>query len=354
MEEKGISFAKDVQIGLRFGTAESVAKQSANQPIFFRLKIVAMSKDSKEELEGAFHFVEFVDKHVDMVMQAAKEVTQEFALTPNLEIAQELKREYLGVDYTMELSKMIMKDYAYDAMGIQQSHHRAIVEWWSNGDVYSKMNEFEKEVLIEKYLKPMSQGMGASRWEVGAHLPNGWGRNVDAWMADANIPHSLRGGANGEHLKSPEITKKFFGTEDEREAKRQEEDIEMYVKRQEQSMGRSMTPAEIEAIRDTYKEPDNPGTLRGTLGEPQDAGAPRMTEREKAIEELTAAFNGRAPTEEEVDDLLRRRATSNAARRAAGEPEVQYEAAHSRITRLQKALTEVKIRAKIMNILRTE
>jgi len=334
---EGISFAKDVQIALRFGTAESVAKQSANQPIFFRLKIVAMSKDSKEELEGAFHFVEFVDKHVDMVMQAAKEVTQEFALTPNLEIAQELKREYLGADYAMELSKMIMKDYAYDAMGIQQSHHRAIVEWWSNGDVYSKMNEFEKEVLIEKYLKPMSQGMGASRWEVGAHLPNGWGRNVDAWMADANIPHSLRRGANGEHLKSPEITKKFFGTEDEREAKRKEEDIEMYVKRQEQSMGRRMTPEEIEAIRDTYKEPA--GTLRGTLGEPREAGAPRMTEREKAIEELTAAFNGRAPTEEEIEDLLRRRAE-------------RASAVDERVAYLKKALTEAKIRANIRKVLR--
>jgi hypothetical protein len=156
-------------------------------------------------------------------------------------------------------------------------------------------------------------------------------------MADANIPHSLRRGANGEHLKSPEITKKFFGTEDEREAKRKEEDIEMYVKRQEQSMGRRMTPEEIEAIRDTYKEPA--GTLRGTLGEPREAGAPRMTEREKAIEELTAAFNGRAPTEEEIEDLLRRRAE-------------RASAVDERVAYLKKALTEAKIRANIRKVLR--
>ena len=349
---EGISFAKDVQIALRFGTAESAVKQSANQPIFFRLKIVAMSKDSKEELEGAFHFIEFVDNHVDMVMQAAKEVTQEFVLVPNLEIAQELKEKYLGGDYAMELSKTIMKDYAYDAMGAQQSHHRAIVEWWSSGDVYSKMNEFEKEVLIEKYLKPMSQGQAQYRWEVGAHLPTGWGRNVQAWMADANIPHSQRSGANGAHLERPEITKKFFGTEEEREAKRKEEDIEMYVKRQEQVMGRSLTPAEIEAIRDTYSEPDNPvkrptlpGTLRGTLGEPRAAGGMSAQDAEKlrarlaAIEELTAAFNGRAPTEEEIEDLLRRRA-----KRAS--------AVDERVARLKKALTETKIRAKIRKIIK--
>jgi hypothetical protein len=156
-------------------------------------------------------------------------------------------------------------------------------------------------------------------------------------MADAAIPHSLRKGAAGEHLKSPEITKKFFGTEEEREAKRQEEDIEMYVKRQEQKMGRRMTPAEIEAIRDTYNPPPRPtlpGTLRGTLGEPRAAGAPRMTEREKVIEELTAAFGGREPTEEEIERVLRNRNVEE------------------RIARLKKALTETKIRAKIRRVLR--
>jgi hypothetical protein len=301
---EGVSFAKDLRLGLKFGEAEH--QESAKLPIYFRLRIVSRSVDSKEELEGAFHFVEFVDNHYDMVMQAAKEVTQGFVIDPNLEIAQEYKKEYLGGNVAMEASKKIMDDFVYDSSQMN-SHTKAIVEWWSSDNVFSKMNEFEKEVLIEKYLKPLSNG-AVHRWNTADDLPDGWSRNVQAWMQDAGVASAIGNKYNGEEIKSPEITEKHFGTADEREAKRKEQDIEMYVKRQAREMGREMTPEEIQAIRDTYKEPDNPvkrptlpGTLRGTLGAPRPA--------------------------EGID---------------------------RRITRLQKALTEAKIRAKIMNILRTE
>jgi hypothetical protein len=272
---------------------------------------------------------------MDMILKAAKEVTQSFAIEPNLEVAEELKKEYLSGDIAMELSKTITAQYSY-LTAAASGGSRAIIEWWSNGDTWSKMNEFEKETLIEKYLRPMSNGRYV-RWEVSNNLPNDWKRNVQGWMGDAGVAGAIANKYNGDHLASPETTKKFFGTEEEREAKRQEEDIEMYVKRQEQSMGRRMTPAEIEAIRDTYNPPPRPtlpGTLRGTLGEPRAAGAPRMTEREKVIEELTAAFGGREPTEEEIERVLRNRNVEE------------------RIARLKKALTETKIRAKIRRVLR--
>jgi hypothetical protein len=341
---EGVSFAKDTQIGLKFGDAAH--REVAEVPIYFRLRIVIRNKDTKEELEGAFHFVEFVDKHVDMIMGAAKDVTRAFALEPNLEIAAEMKEEYLSGNVAMEYSKKIKADYG-DPNNPTLAHNDAIVAWWSAGNTYSKMNEFEKEVLIEKYLKPMSTGQ-VVRWEEAAHLPFGWNRNVTSWMTEAGVAGAIRDKYNSDELKNPEITLKFFGTEEERAKKAADYDLKLAINRYRMS-GKDLSDEDRESIR---KEIYAAHGLGDTAPLGTNAQIPlEKTEREKVIEELTAAFRGRAPTEEEIEDLLRRR-KERTVRGTLGAPRDLSESIDRRVAYLKKQLTEAKIRANIRKVLR--
>jgi hypothetical protein len=69
------------------------------------------------------------------------------------------------------------------------------------------------------------------------------------------------------------------------------------------------------------------------------------TEREKAIEELTAAFAGRAPTEEEIESLLNRRAQREPSHFEAYDDDVRESA--------KKSLTSQDVRGMIREVLRS-
>ena len=244
---EGIDFAKDTQIGLKF--PESGHREAAEVPIFLKFRIVATSKDSKEELAGAFHFVEFVDEHMDMILQAAREVTQEFIIEPNLEIAAELEKEYLSGNTAMELSEKVLSKFTYDTRTDEtMNHNKAIVEWWSSGNTWSDMNVYEKEVVVEKLLRGMSNGVHI-QWDQQNHLPPAWERMVREWMTSAGVAGAIINKVDFKRHAKPEITDKFFGTKDERDQKRLEYELKLAKSRWKAQHGKDPSEEEVESWR---------------------------------------------------------------------------------------------------------
>ena len=279
---EGIEFAKDTQIGLKFGQAEH--RESSNVPIFLRFRIVATSKDSKKELEGAFHFVEFVDEHMDMILQAAREVTQEFVIDPNIEISEQLEKEYLSGDLPMELSKEILEKFTYEPATMD--HNKAIVEWWSSGNTWSDMSVFEKEVLVEKYLRSLSNGR-YMQWDKQTHLPPSWEREVRAWMSEAGVAGAIINKVDFKRHAKPEITDKFFGTKDERDQERLEAELMLAKSRWRANHGKDPSEEEVESWRKEIMNQLGMGDaapLRGTLGAPRPAGSNPQLERVARLE----------------------------------------------------------------------
>jgi len=352
---EGVDFAKDVQIGLKFGLADQ--REAAEVPIYLRFRIIATSKDSKEELAGAFHFVEFVDEHMDMILQAAKEVTQEFVIEPNLEIAAELEKEYLSGNIAMELSEKVLSKFTYETRTPEtMNHNKAIVEWWSSGNTWSDMSVYEKEVVVEKLLRGMSNGVYV-QWDQQNHLPSAWERMVREWMTQAGVAGAIINKVDFRRHAKPEITDKFFGTKEERDEKRLEYELKLAKSRWRANHGEDPSEEEVAAWRKEIMNQLGMGDAaplgtdaRGSRDAgaaaamgitPQEAENLRM--RLAAIEELTIAFGGRKPTEEEIEDLLQRK------RQRRG---FDHTPRLERVAHLKKVLTEAKLRAKIRRIIK--
>ena len=241
---EGISFAKDTQVGLKFGDAEH--RESATKPIFLRFRVVVNSKDNLEELQGAFHFIEFIDNHMDMLLEAAKDITQTFVIDPNLEIAAEIKEEYLSGDKQIGMSKEAIDTFAYDDNA--SNHTRAIAEWWSSGDTWSKMNDFEKEIVTERYLRPMSAGRHIP-WDDKKHLPTGWEGALRDHMYSAGVASAIIDNLDFKAHASPEITEKHFGTEEERNEKRIEYELKIAKNRWKATHGEDPSEKEVGSWR---------------------------------------------------------------------------------------------------------
>ena len=267
---EGINFAKDTQIGLKFGDAAH--RESDTRPIFLKFRVVVKSKDNLEELQGAFHFVEFVDNHMDMILEAAKDITQTFVIDPNVEIAAEIKEEYLSGDKQLAMSKDIIDTFTHDDN--LSNHSKAIVEWWSSGDTWSKMNEFEKEIVTERYLRPMSAGRHIP-WDDKKHLPTGWEGALRDHMTHAGVASAILDNLDFKAHANPEITEKHFGTEEERNEKRIEYELALADSRYRAAHDGEPPP---EAMTQEWRKEimnalgmGDAAPLRGTMGAPRPA-----------------------------------------------------------------------------------
>ncbi len=265
---EGINFAKDTQIGLKFGDAEH--RESDTRPIFLKFRVVVKSKDNLEELEGAFHFIEFIDNHMDMLLEAAKDITQSFVIEPNLEIAAEIKEEYLSGDKQLGMSKEVLETFGHDDS--LSKHSRAIVEWWSSGDTWSKMNDFEKEIVTERYLRPMSAGRHIE-WDDKKHLPAGWEGALRGHMHEAGVASAIIDNLNFKAHANPEITLKHFGTEEERNEKRVE--YELKIARNRWKMAHGGKPPSEEEVASWRQEIRN----QLGMGDAAPLGTNAMSER---------------------------------------------------------------------------
>ena len=266
---EGINFAKDTQIGLKFGDAAH--RESDTRPIFLKFRVVVKSKDNLEELQGAFHFVEFVDNHMDMILEAAKDITQTFVIDPNVEIAAEIKEEYLSGDKQLAMSKDIIDTFTHDDN--LSNHSKAIVEWWSSGDTWSKMNEFEKEIVTDRYLRPMSAGRHIP-WDDKKHLPTGWEGALRDHMTHAGVASAILDNLDFKAHANPEITEKHFGTEEERNEKRIEYELKIAKNRWKATHGEDPSEKEVASWRKEIMAALGMGDaapLRGTMGAPRPA-----------------------------------------------------------------------------------
>ena len=268
---EGVDFAKDVQLGLIFGES---ADESTELPIFFRFRVIVRSKDTLEELQGAFHFVEFVDEHIDMIMQAAREVTEEFVLEPNYEISEEMKQSYMSGNHAVELSANAMQRANHYQEEIAKST-QAIAEWWSNNDgaIWEAMNVYEKEVLVERFLIGMSNGRHIG-WDKQKHLPEGWESEVRRWTTEAGVSGAIINKMDFARHADEAITRKFFGSKEEILKKRVDYEVALADSRWRAAHNGEPPPQEMldawtkEIIRQL--DPEN-ATLRGTIGEPRPA-----------------------------------------------------------------------------------
>ena len=298
---EGIDFAKDVQLGLVFSSS---GENETEVPIYFRFRVIVRSKDTLEELQGAFHFVEFVDEHVDMIIQAAREVTQEFVLEPNYEISEEMKKEYLSGNTALVMSANIMQRANHYQPEIAKSA-QAIAEWWSNNDgaIWEAMNIYEKEVLVENYLTGMSNGRHVG-WDKQKHLPEGWEQQVRRWTTEAGVAGMIINKMDFTRHADEAITTKFFGSKEEILKKRVDYEIGIASNRYETVHGK---PPDQEMLDAWTKE------IMNQLG----AG-------EYDIEKFRGTI-GQARPAESID---------------------------RRVAYLKKQLTETKLRAKIRRIIK--
>jgi len=275
---EGVDFAKDVRLGLVFAEG---TENVTEVPILFKFRIIATSKDSKEELEGAFHFVEFVDEHVDMLLQAAREVTEEFVLEPNYEISEELKKEYFSGRKALDLSANIMQRANHYAEELAKSV-QAIAEWWSNNDgaIWEDMNVYEKEVLVERYLTPMSNGRQIN-WDKQKHLPQGWEQELRAWLNDAGVAGAIINKMDMSRHADEAVTTKFFGSKEEIIQKRVDYELGIASRRYETVHGKPPDQELLEAWAKEIARQLGVGefdipkfrqdSIRGTMGAPRPA-----------------------------------------------------------------------------------
>ena len=112
------------------------------------------------------------------------------------------------------------------------------------------MNEFEKEIVTDRYLRPMSAGRHIP-WDDKKHLPTGWEGALRDHMTHAGVASAILDNLDFKAHANPEITEKHFGTEEERNEKRIEYELKIM---------NQLGAGEFDIAK-----------FRGTIGEPRPA-----------------------------------------------------------------------------------
>lgn len=196
-------------------------KSDKDRYLGFGMKITVKSVDTEKEIEGAFKFVEYIDKNMDRVKLAFETIYKE-----SIEEYEEQRKKVLQA----RSSRGTMSQYinALDTYirnvgppeWDSREHHRwiqrlasamAFVEW--TDDAFDHMRAYEKRAWIENYLGPL-QGGNEMAFEFGpdreAGTPRNFGEAVRAQLAEMGASHDQINSYTWEGPKTyPEIYDKI-------------------------------------------------------------------------------------------------------------------------------------------------
>ena len=196
-------------------------KSDKDRYLGFGMRITVKSVDTEKEIEGAFKFVEYIDKNMDRVKLAFETIYKE-----SIEEYEEQRKKVLQA----RSSRGTMSQYinALDTYirnvgppeWDSRNHHRwiqrlasamAFVEW--TDDAFDHMRAYEKRAWIENYLRPLQAGNEmAYEFEPDreAGTPRNFGEAARAQLAEMGASHNQINSYTWEGPKTyPEIYDKI-------------------------------------------------------------------------------------------------------------------------------------------------
>ena len=205
----GIDLAKTVVFSTYLVESDSLLspeqrarlKNDKDRYLGFGMKITVKAVDTEKEIEGAFKFVEYIDKNMDRVKLAFETIYKE-----SIEEYEEKQKKFLQA----RSSRGTMSQYI-NALDVyirnvgppewdSREHHRwiqrlasamAFVEW--TDDVFDHMRPYEARAWLESYLGPL-QGGNEMAFEFSPDREAGTPRNfvnaVQAQLAEMGATHN--------------------------------------------------------------------------------------------------------------------------------------------------------------------
>ena len=166
----GIDFAKDLTLRTYLVPYERITDRmkakvegTKDQYLGFGMSISVHSVDTEEEIEGAFKFIEYIDKNFMIVMSAFetlyREAIEEW-------IAKKEKAEAAAVSKgtaSIIINALDMYSRGFDDVPVNDPRFnprantaKALILWFSES--WDEMNKLERRILINQFLRPVQQG----------------------------------------------------------------------------------------------------------------------------------------------------------------------------------------------------
>ena len=185
--EYGEKYARPDFDGVDFGEAAEIKLMMPppKEPaygIMFTLKLHVHTNDEREELEGLFEFVKYIDQYPDMFVKAVRQTLEDY-LGKAAEFADKRDKEYLdGTRMKRLVGSIERQGFAVD--GGQQ-----LIGWIQ--DNWGIFNKVEKYVAIDSFLRPLNVG---SLSPIGvfsnpSKMPKHWNMTVRAKLREISPEH---------------------------------------------------------------------------------------------------------------------------------------------------------------------
>jgi hypothetical protein len=143
---EGVDFGKAAEIKLMLPSTAATDKPYG---IMFTLKLHVHTNDEREELEGLFEFVKYIDQYPDMFIKAVRETLVDYVGRAG-RFAAKRDKDYLDGTRMQRLVGSI------ERQGFAVDGGRQVIDWIQ--DNWGIFNKVEKYVAIDNFLRPLNVG----------------------------------------------------------------------------------------------------------------------------------------------------------------------------------------------------
>jgi hypothetical protein len=237
---KGVNFAEDTRIRVRVvgptnWTSETGSLYTSNPIIHYSFRIYAKQTQSREDLDGTFKFVRFVDKHVDLIHKAMQMTTTKMIDAAVARVQAEHEKQYDGENAQRLIGSIQTDPSMRDLPGAM-----AVIDFirknWPN------MDKMERLAAVEEYLEPMDKGTTKTIYDGEGHYtrmitgdegifeqtpgyPHNWVWEVTKARRYYGAPHAVAKGSPFRY--EPDLTPL---TPEEMELPQREEELDQQAK----------------------------------------------------------------------------------------------------------------------------
>ena len=181
-------FAKDTEM-------YTINKSSPDGPhLAFGVQIVVRSVDSEREIKGAMAFVKHIDDNIDRFRKAFEslwkpaidEAHERNRVAAEAAVSRDTADELLNAldRYSKTFEDVPPSDPGFNP---RSAAAKALILW--TNESWDEMNNFERRILISKFLKPILHGPVTADFSPGegrlASTPSGWNRRIHDALREA-------------------------------------------------------------------------------------------------------------------------------------------------------------------------
>jgi hypothetical protein len=261
--------------GVDFGGSSQLRFMLTGDEVFFLLKVVIDSDTSQEEIEGAFKFMEFVDRYPQQIIGAIKATYDIFVQHKNEEDAARHER-YMNGELMQKFKADLDSKYGAAAdRGDDTNAEGVMLVVMFVEQNWKTFNQAEKYAAIDRYLRPLKIGSLSANtaWDVENEVPFQWNEAVRAEMQMLKAPNAANYAWAGERSAgAPGVLARLqnrMGMTPEESVKANHELHNLTDEERSKAMAALVAGDKEEFIRIIRGD-----TLRGTIGEPVPAGGP--------------------------------------------------------------------------------